>query len=117
MQNIGTMDEKGYISLIEDCQDEIDNWTDKKVKTILRFRDEHGFDKGDKVKLTRTQFDLASGKDLEEQYYLFVKSCSYKEKMQKFVYTFQHVSPTGKPSEAKCNVHHQPFTDKLEKCL
>lgn len=74
-----------------------------------------GFKPGDRIKLTRTVYNLNSGQEEQQEYFLFIKSSYYNVKTALFEYTFSHVTSLGKPSKGKCGIYHHSKTDKI--CL
>lgn len=82
---------------------------------VQMFKREHGCMEGDKVKVTRSSYNLESGKEEKSEHYLIIKSSFFNENLLRFQYTFSNISPNGKESKGKCAIFHHPTIDIIEK--
>lgn len=104
-----------YIEKIKQQEDIIQREEYKLVNLIQQFKREHSFLQGDKVKLTREEFDVISGKKENKEYYFFIRDAYFNKERYFWDYKFAYITETGKQSDKKCAFYYHPFTDKIEK--
>jgi len=103
------------IEEIKRLQEELKKAENNFSKAIQIYKREAGITEGSKIKLTRSSYDLMTGKEIKEEYYLIIKTCYFNPKLLQFQYTFSHITPLGKVANKKCSIYHNIKTDLIEK--